>query len=494
MRIFRTAVPAFLLLVTINLSAQVSPVERLESIVTTLASDEFMGRGFGSDGGRMAATYIKGQFTEAGIDPFMEGYYHKFDHRYGILNITGYNIVGVIEGSDPKLKEEYIVIGAHYDHLGWEVLDNDTLVYNGADDNASGVASIIELGRMLSENREQLGRSVIIVAFDGEENGLLGSKAFVNELITGPYGILDKESVVAMFSLDMVGMYSDNYGVDFLGIEMFEDYESLLDAAYDHADIDINKTNDRIPDRTDTAPFGKIGIPSVHVFTGMGSPYHQPEDDSDLLDYEGMYIITDYLWALVTELSVKDEISSTKKFEAIVNKGPMKYFNPGITVNIGGTQHNYKNDFYKAKAVFAYGAGISLQTRVSQWLSIQPEIVYEWSGSQVAGGKLRTHALTVPVSLLITSPDEEGYGVRAFYQVGGYYSYAFGGNDRGTALDLTNDYNATDYGLVFGFGLEIMNFRMGYMFKRSMTDFTINDVPDQDVRLNGSFLKIGWAF
>jgi aminopeptidase YwaD len=487
-----------LLFVSLGLFAQGADEARLEKMVTDLASDAFLGRGFGSEGGRLAAAYVKDHFEEAGIVPLLEDYFHPFHHRQGILNITGYNIAGIIEGDDPVLKNEYIILGAHYDHLGWELADGDTVVYNGADDNASGVAAIIEAGRILAERSDLLGRSVIVVAFDGEESGLIGSKAFVSELIKGEHAVIDSGTVKVMFSLDMVGMYESHGGVDLPGIEMLTDYKQLIADATTYTPLEITKSNASLPNRTDTAPFGKIGVPAVHVFTGTESPYHKPEDDSDLLDYEGMAVIVDFMVSLTRELSTVPEVRVSKQLEAAAEKGKMKVLNPGIALNTGNAYHNYRNDFYKAKSVFAYGAGFFLETRLTQWLAFQPEVLYEWSGSQVAGGTMRTHSVTAPVSLLLTTPDEGGNGVRGYYQVGGYYSYAFAGNNRyddGTSagVDFVNAYNDRDYGLLFGIGMEIMNFRMGYVWQRSLVDFTTGD-PALDVRRNSSFFRIGWAF
>ncbi|MEX0982244.1 MAG: M28 family peptidase [Bacteroidales bacterium] len=486
-----------LLFVSLGLFAQKADEGRLEKMVTDLASDAYLGRGFGSEGGRLAAAYIKDQFKEAGIDPLLESYFHSFDYRKGILNITGYNIAAIIPGSDPVLKDEYIILGAHYDHLGWELRDGDTVVYNGADDNASGVAAIIEAGRILAERPDLLGRSVILVAFDGEESGLIGSKAFVSELITGEGAVIDSASVAAMFSLDMVGMYEAHEGVDLLGMEMLTDHKQLIADATTYMPVDIVKMNGSLANRTDTAPFGKIGVPAVHVYTGTESPYHKPEDESDLLDYAGMALIVNFMASLTRELSTVPEVRVSKQMEVVADPGRMKIFNPGIQLNTGSAYHDYKNDFYKAKALFAYGAGVFLETRITQWLALQPEVLYEWSGSRVSGGRLRTHSVTAPVSLLFTTPDEQGNGVRFYSQIGGYYSYAFGGNihnDDGTSVpvDYISDYSDTDYGLVFGFGMEIMNFRMGYVWQRSLVDFTADQT--HDVRHAGSFFRLGWAF
>jgi len=495
MRTRITTILLLLLLLLPGLKAQKADAERIEAAVTYLASDAMMGRGFGSEAGRRAAMYVRDQFSEAGVTPFVDGYFQEFSHRTSVLNITGYNVAGIIEGSDPDMKDEYIVLGAHYDHVGWELQGEDTVVYNGADDNASGTASIIEAGRLLAGQKELLGRSVLLVAFDGEESGLNGSRAFVKKFIDTEDPLIPVEKVVAMFSLDMTGMYEAHGGVDMQGIELLADHKTFVAAAKERADASITKSDDKIPNRTDTAPFGAVGIPAIHVFTGLESPYHKPEDDSDLLDYQGMATIVDFMVALTYELSVAPEVSGSRQMEIIAERGPMKIFNPGITVHTGSSFHDYKNDFFKAKSVFAASAGFMLETRITQWLAVQPEVVYAWSGSQVSGGKLKTHSVTVPVSLLLTTPDERGMGVRSYFQLGGYYSYAFAGQEYGTPLDFVNEYNDTDYGMVIGVGMEIMHVRVGFVYQGSFVDFTIDDdINRYDVRLNGSFAKLAWVF
>ncbi len=473
-------------------NGQNASAERLESIVYDLASDEYKGRGFGSEEGKRAADFIMFNFMEFGVEPFFEGYFQDFGYRTGVLNIKGKNVVGIVKGNNPDLSYQYIIVGAHYDHIGWKLSDGDTVVYNGADDNASGVASVIELGRLLAKEKEKLGRSVILVAFDGEESGLVGSNAFVDDLIQGEDPLINREDIVAMFSLDMVGMSSEHGGIELGGIESLTEYARFIEAASATAPTEIKKIGGGLENRTDTAPFGKIGIPATHVFTGTESPYHKPEDDSDLLDYGGMASIVDFMEALVVEISNAPEVKKTKGMDNIATKGTIRHFNPGVNLNFGGSHFDFKDYYAQAKGIFSYSAGFFLETRISEVIAIQPELLYEWGGSQVATGKLHTHELTVPLSILFTTPDDSGMGVRVYYQIGGYYSYAFGGTEAGAALDFTNDYTNTDYGWIFGVGMEIMKFRIGYQLQSSLIDLSITDT--QDTRVKGSFARIGWVF
>ena len=181
----------FLLLVSCMANAQSAQQERLKKHVYLLASDSLRGRDAGTVDADKAAQYIVKQFEEIGIEPYYkEGFYQPFE-KYGTT--TYKNIVGVIPGNDPVLKDEYIIIGAHYDHVG---VKNDK-IYNGADDNASGTATIIEMARILKARQSQLKRSIIVVAFDAEEKGLWGSNYLTEQL--------DLNKIKLMMSIDMVG-------------------------------------------------------------------------------------------------------------------------------------------------------------------------------------------------------------------------------------------------------------------------------------------------
>ena len=270
-------------------TAQNTDIDLVKQHLNTLAADDMLGRGFGTEAGNRAAEYIRSQFIDAGVEPLLEDYYHNFVHRQSVLNITGKNVVGVVRGNDPVLKNEYIIIGAHYDHIGWEFEGEDTVVYNGADDNASGTASVIELGRYFAAHQSELKRSIILMAFDGEESGLIGSTRFVKD------SVVSHDAIKVMFSIDMVGMYEPNGGVELAGIELLEDYAAFLDRGTAVNSVIVKSTNSNISNRTDTGPFGNAGIPAIYISTGISeSNYHEPEDDIEFIDFEGMVTIVDF--------------------------------------------------------------------------------------------------------------------------------------------------------------------------------------------------------
>ncbi len=470
-----------------QLAAQNISSEKLEEHVTYLASDELLGRGFGSDEGKIAREYIAKQFKEAGIKPLLDDYYHRFIQRSGILNIKATNVIGLVEGNDPILKNEYIVLGAHYDHLGWKISEGDTVVYNGADDNASGVASVIEIGRALVADQENLKRSIILIAFDGEESGLYGSTRFVKDSIILP------EQIKAMFSLDMVGMYEAHGGLDLKGLGSIKNGEEIAERICENVPITIKKSSSGVPNRTDTAPFGDAGIPAIHAFTGTESPYHKPEDDSDLLDYEGMAEICDFLHDFTIELSTAEEIVALTERKEVKETKKSKEVMIGFRMNTGSSLHNYSDEYFKGKAVFSTGAGLVMQLRVNEYLSIQPEALYEWHGSQHELGKLRMHSVTTPLNLLFTSPDPSGYGVRAYFLAGGYYSYHFAGNIEGNDIDFDREYNHQGFGLAFGSGMEVMKVRIGFLYKTGLGSL-LQDETAGKIKTEGYFFSFAIMF
>lgn len=187
-----------------NTLAQQEVKEKLEKHVYTLAADSLNGRQAGSIYAMITSDYIAHQFSEAGVEPFFpDDYFQPFLLPKLVNNgkSTYRNVVGIIRGNDSILKDEFIVVGAHFDHLGYEIKNGTKIVYNGADDNASGVATLIELARALKQQQSQLKRSIVVVAFDAEELGLYGSQYFAYSRI------LPIQNIKLMLSIDMVGWY-----------------------------------------------------------------------------------------------------------------------------------------------------------------------------------------------------------------------------------------------------------------------------------------------
>ena len=174
-----------------------------------LASDDLLGRATGSQGIEDAAVFIEAKFKAFGLDPYFDSYRDEFM----VKNTPGFNIVGVLEGSDEKLKNEYILIGAHYDHIGLgKEVSGDTIA-NGANDNAAGTVAVIQLAKYFAKNDHK--RSIIFALFSGEEMGLKGSEHLAKKLKSE--GI----DLYVMFNLEMIGvpMKAKDYQAYLTGFE-----------------------------------------------------------------------------------------------------------------------------------------------------------------------------------------------------------------------------------------------------------------------------------
>lgn len=441
--------------------------EKLRHHVTILASDSLSGRGFGFPEKHLAIDYITKQYAEAGFAaPYAGSYIHQFNHNLTFALVEGKNIIGIIEGSDPQLRDEYILLGAHYDHMGWKTVNGQKVVYNGADDNATGVASVIEIGKLLIANRGSLGRSIIIAAFDGEEAGLLGSAAFVRTQIPSRF------NVKMMFSLDMTGMLSTNEGLNHAGFRAIAGGEEMAAEIIQRHSIDVKNAENKIEARTDTWPFAKAGIPAVYVSTGLLSPYHKPEDDAHLIDYEGMNSIVGMMTEFTTELSVSQNLEADSRYIARkVNPALQAGFRGGY----GSTSHAHTTEFFRAKPVFAAEYGPEVQVRLSGNLRLQSAVMYQFAGSRTGAGKLRTHSVVPQADMLITTKSASSADPMGFFLAGGYYSYAFAGKEAGAEADFTTKYSDSDYGIRLGGGLKIMKVQTAFVYRIGLQRINLND-------------------
>lgn len=220
------------------------------------------------------------------------------------------NVVALLPGTNPDLRDEWIVVGAHYDHLGLGgqgslAPDRTGTVHNGADDNASGTAALVEAARLL-QRRGGLARSVLFVAFTGEEKGLWGSTHYVRE----PLHPLDR--TVAMINLDMVGRLGDD-ALTIYGTGTAEEWPDLLERAADALDESIPVT--QVPDGSgpsDHASFRTAGVPALHFFTNTHPDYHRPEDDWEKVDAEGLDRVTGLLAEVTRHLAGDGRIAAAE--------------------------------------------------------------------------------------------------------------------------------------------------------------------------------------
>lgn len=214
------------------------------------------------------------------------------------------NVVMMLPGKDPELKDEYVIIGAHFDHLGMGGEGSgsratDTIAaHYGADDNASGVALMIELAEKFAASSQTLARSIIFVAFTGEEMGLLGSKYFVDNCP------VDVKSINAMINLDMVGRLKETPVLQISGVGTSPGMSELLTSRNDTSLLKLVLSNEGYGPSDHSSFYGK-DIPVVSVTTGAHLDYHTPLDSKDRINYEGIVTISDYL-SLITEALVND--------------------------------------------------------------------------------------------------------------------------------------------------------------------------------------------
>jgi aminopeptidase YwaD len=215
------------------------------------------------------------------------------------------NVVAIARGTDEKLKGEYVVVGGHYDHLGLGGPGSgsravDTIaVHNGADDNASGVAVIIELAEKIGAEKSNK-RSVIFAAFGAEEMGLVGSKAFT----AAPP--VETEKMVGMFNLDMVGrMDSISKGLSIGGTKTSKETEDILNDLNTGFELAMSPEG---VGPSDHASFYLQNIPVFFISTGAHSDYHTPMDDAELINFNGVKMVADYSYLVLNEVANRDEV------------------------------------------------------------------------------------------------------------------------------------------------------------------------------------------
>jgi len=266
----------------------------------------------------------------------------KFETSVEPANITTGNILGLLEGNDPELKDEIIVIGAHYDHLGYGqygslYFGKDKQIHNGADDNASGTVGVLELAQKLSANKENIERSVLFMCFGGEEAGLLGSSYFVNS------DIFANMNIIAMINMDMIGRLSDDKLIIY-GTGTSPYWDPKINELNENFNFDIifNKAGFGASDHSN---FYVKDIPVLHFFTGLHSDYHRPIDDYDKINSEGQEKVLKMIYDLAYDINLKDsKIEFVKVKESDKEKSKMGNFRVyvGTIPDFSSKEEGYK--------------------------------------------------------------------------------------------------------------------------------------------------------
>lgn len=322
------------LLLVGNITFAQSPIERAlntinrssaEATINFLASDELQGREAGFHGSRVTSEYIVSLLQWMGVSPLADSYFQPFDayrkerQKKGRLEVhpdsiaklkqevhqklSMRNVLGMIPGKNTK---EYVIVGAHFDHLGIDpVLDGDQ-IYNGADDNASGVSAVLQIARAFLASGQQPERNVIFAFWDGEEKGLLGSKYFVQ---TCPF----LSQIKGYLNFDMIGR--NNKPQQPKQVVYF--YTAAHPVFGDWLKEDIRKYGLQLePDYrawenpiggSDNGSFAKVGIPIIWYHTDGHPDYHQPSDHADRLNWDKIVEITKAsflnMWKMANEKS-----------------------------------------------------------------------------------------------------------------------------------------------------------------------------------------------
>jgi Zn-dependent M28 family amino/carboxypeptidase len=247
--------------------------------VETLSADDMQGRGIGTPGGAKAREYVIARFKEAGLKSFGASYLQPFDftNRTG-EKVNGTNVIGYIAGKNNT--EKYIVVTAHYDHVGTQKGE----IYNGADDDASGTAALFALANYFKEKRP--AHSIIFVAFDGEESGLRGSRKFVAE------PPVKKESIVLNINMDMVA-HNDKNELYAAGAFHYPALKSPLETVAKDAKVKLLLGHDRPElksddwtNQSDHFAFHQAKIPFIYFGVEDHKDYHKPTDDFQNINKE----------------------------------------------------------------------------------------------------------------------------------------------------------------------------------------------------------------
>ena len=220
------------------------------------------------------------------------------------------NVVGVLEGVG-DLQDETIVVGAHYDHLGYggrgSLAPWTKDIHNGADDNGSGTAALLEIAQQLVSRKTPSRRRVVFIAFSAEERGLIGSARYVKE------PLIALEKTIAMVNLDMVGRLTDNKLI-VTGTGTSDVWDPLLDKLNDTAKFEMTRKPEGVGP-SDHQSFYLKDIPVLHLFTGLHESYHRPSDDFKTINFEGMDRITALTTEIIVAIAQADERPNFKKSE-----------------------------------------------------------------------------------------------------------------------------------------------------------------------------------
>ena len=342
-----------LFLSLIGCKQEYKPENKIKEDVAILADDKFEGRQTGTEGEKAAASYLVKRFEELGLQPKgTEGYLQAFNFKPKTnphdevkftsvaedSTVIGTNVIGFIDNK----ADQTIVIGAHYDHLGYGgegslFREEEKAIHNGADDNASGVALMLNLASKLKNTNTS--NNYLFLAFSGEEMGLLGSNYFVKN------ATIPTEKINYMINMDMVGRMKVDSTLAVYGTGTSPMFKQTLTANNNSFKLIENESGVGPSDHTS---FYLGDMPVLHFFTGQHEDYHKPGDDSEKLNYDGMNLISDYIYGVITDLDnngklafrkTKNESDETPRFKVGLGVVP-DYLYDGEGMRIDGVSED----------------------------------------------------------------------------------------------------------------------------------------------------------
>jgi Zn-dependent M28 family amino/carboxypeptidase len=292
-------------------SIKVRP-DDLKGWINYLSSDEMRGRANGSSEMSTISKWLTERYREFGIKPiFADGEYiqnYSFTSRQ--RNVKERNIIGIIEGSDPVLKSQFIVLSAHFDHIGVRKGNSPDSIYNGADDNAAGTCTLLGIAKTIKDSGFKPGRTLIFAAFSGEESGMRGSRYFV---ANSPVPVA---SIYADLNFEMTGhseyLGKNNYYMTGCKISDLDNLIGDYNKQSDWKLIDTISVANNLFYSSDNIAFSRIntangitqGIPSgTFATTAMADYIHSQSDEGKLFDFENMAGLVNYFSGLVIWLS-----------------------------------------------------------------------------------------------------------------------------------------------------------------------------------------------
>lgn len=311
----RIIISTFFCLVIGSLYAQTDALQQVKIDVVYLASDYLEGRETGTRGEAMAADYIAYRYAQLGMIGINDevGYFQSFpfkelvnphgNHEGDPKQGNGKNVVGYFDNQ----AEKTIVIGAHYDHLGMGMAGSlhagEPAIHNGADDNASGIAAMLLMADWIKE--QQLKESnFLFIAFSGEEMGLFGSKYFAD------HPTIDLTEVSVMINMDMVGRLNAEKVLAVNGIGTSPNLKKMIE---NNSVKGIEAvTSDSGVGPSDHTSFYLKDVPVLHFFTGQHMDYHKPGDDSHLVNFEGILMVSEYIFDLIKQINAQTQLVFTR--------------------------------------------------------------------------------------------------------------------------------------------------------------------------------------